>query len=65
MRTIKSITERDGPMWRTHCPMLDGLSRALPGMMRTYAEAVDADPVNLSPSDAAQIAFELFRLSPH
>ncbi len=62
MRTIKSITERDGPMWRTHCPMLDGLARALPDMLRTYADPVDADPVNLSPSDAAQIAFELFRL---
>ena len=60
MRTVRSLTERDGPMWRTHCPMLDGLSRALPGLNHAVGREVEAEAIGLSPADLALGAFELF-----
>lgn len=60
MRTIRSLTERDGPMWRTHCPMLDGLARALPELLHSAGVEVSAEPIALTPADLALAAFELF-----
>jgi hypothetical protein len=65
MRTIRSLTERDSPLWRSNCPMLDGLSRAIPSMTSRYgtgvSESNEADG-ELSASELAQLAFGLFQL---
>jgi hypothetical protein len=61
MRTVKSIVERDGPMWRELCPMLEGLSRALASTPRTFALPVEVEPVEVTSADAALVAFEVFQ----
>lgn len=47
-------------MWRTLCPMLDGLGGALPSLVRPVGRRVLAEPIGLSGATLALGAFELF-----